>query len=178
MEFQTLHSEVAYHGRAFNVRRDQVRLPDGNSARLDVVEHVGAVTILPLDAEGRIWFVRQYRHPAAQELLELPAGTLEAGEPPEACAKREIREETGLAAESMLELGRFFLAPGYSTEFMYVYLARGLHPDPLPHDQDEFLRAEAHPLAEVYRMVENGEIQDGKTLAALLLGQRWLGRSA
>jgi len=174
MKYQTLQSEAMYQGKAFGVRRDQVRLPDGQTARLDIVEHIGAVTILPVDADGNVWFVRQYRHAAAQELLELPAGTLEPGEPPEACARREIREETGLAAENMQKLGEFFLAPGYSTEYMYVFLATNLHPDPLPRDHDEFLRVETLPIAEVYRMVEQGEIKDAKTLAALMLGRGWL----
>ena len=174
MKYQTLQSEAMYQGRAFGVRRDQVRLPNGQTARLDIVEHVGAVTILPVDEDKRIWFVQQYRHAAAQQLLELPAGTLEPGEQPEACARREIREEIGLAAENMQKIGEFFLAPGYSTEYMVVFLATNLHPDPLPQDHDEFLRVETHSVAEVYRMVEQGEIQDAKTLAALMLGRGWL----
>lgn len=174
MKFETLQREIVYQGKAFRVRRDQVRMPDGQAARLDIVEHAGAVTILPLDDQGRIWFVRQYRHPAAQQLLELPAGTLEPGEPPEVCAQREIREETGQAAGEMHKLGEFFLAPGYSTEYMHVYLATHLRPDPLPSDSDEFLSVETQPVAEVLQMVERGEIQDGKTLAALMLARRWL----
>ena len=93
---------------------------------------------------------------------------------PEACARREIREETGQAAGELRKLGEFFLAPGYSTEYMHVFLATDLHPDPLPGDQDEFLSVEAYPLAEVFQMVERGEIQDAKTLAALMLARRWL----
>lgn len=174
MKYQTLHSESIFRGKAFGVRRDQVRLPDGHSTRLEIVEHVGAVTVLPVDDQGRIWFVRQYRHPAAQELLELPAGTLEPGEPPEVCAHREIREETGQAAGKMIKLGEFYLAPGYSTEYMHVYLATQLHPDPLPGDQDEFLSVDAIPVEQVFQMVERGEILDAKTLAALMLARRWL----
>lgn len=174
MKFETLQRETVYQGKAFDVHRDKVLLPNGQSTQLDIVEHVGAVTILPLDEQGRIWFVRQYRHPAAQQLLELPAGTLEPGEPPEACALREIREETGQAAGEMRKLGEFFLAPGYSTETMHVFLATKLRPDPLPSDSDEFLSVETRPVAEVLQMVERGEIQDGKTLAALMLARRWL----
>jgi len=174
MKFQTLNSELVYRGRAFDVRRDQLQLPDGQIAALDIVVHVGAVTILPLDEHGNILFVRQYRHAVGQELLELPAGTLEPGEPPEVCARREIREETGMAAAQLRKIGEFFLAPGYSTELMYVFLATGLHPDPLPGDSDEFIRVEEVPVADVFRMIESGEIQDAKSLAALLLGRRWL----
>ncbi len=174
MKFETLQRETVYQGKAFDVHRDKVRLPNGQSTQLDIVEHVGAVTILPLDELGRIWFVRQYRHPAAQQLLELPAGTLEPGEPPDACALREIREETGQAAGEIRKLGEFFLAPGYSTETMHVFLATKLRPDPLPGDSDEFLSVETRSVAEVLQMVERGEIQDGKTLAALMLARRWL----
>src|SRR4030065_848097 len=113
--------ETIYHGRAFNVRRDEVRLQNQNTVFLDIIEHVGAVTILPLDADGRIIFIHQYRHPAGREMLELPAGTLNPGEQPEMCALREIREETGFAAGKLQKIGEFFLAPGYSTECMHVF---------------------------------------------------------
>jgi ADP-ribose pyrophosphatase len=141
-QFHLLGSETVYRGRAFSVRRDQVSLPDGHSVTLDVVDHTGAVIIVPIDRDGRIWFVRQYRHAAGVVLLELPAGTLEAGEPPDDCAAREIREEIGLAAGQLEKIGSFFLAPGYSTEFMHVFLARDLSPSPLEGDADEFLTPE------------------------------------
>ncbi|MGD2158102.1 MAG: NUDIX hydrolase [Anaerolineales bacterium] len=171
MTFETLHSEITYRGRAFAVRRDRVRLPNGNETHLDIVEHSGAVTLLPIDAQARVWFVRQYRHPAELELLELPAGTLEPDEPPKVCARREIREEIGMAAGRLQKLGSFFLAPGYSTEFMHVFLATDLSPAPLPGDVNEILHVERLPLDEVYQMAEKGRIQDAKTLAALLLAR-------
>lgn len=169
MDFHVIHTELAYQGKAFDVRRDQVRTPDDQVITLDIVAHVGAVTILPLDEQDRIWFVRQYRHAAGQDLLELPAGTLEAGEDPAACALRELREEIGLSAEQIEKVGEFYLAPGYSTEFMHVFMATGLHPDPLPGDVDEFLSTAAYPVAQVMRMVSSGEIRDAKSLAALML---------
>jgi ADP-ribose pyrophosphatase len=174
MAFELLSSETSYKGRAFTVRRDQIRLPDGALAHLDIVEHVGAVTVLPIDDEGQVWFVRQYRHAAGLELLELPAGTLEAGEEPEACAYREIREETGMAAGKLHKIGEFFLAPGYSTEYMHVYLARHLTHDPLPGDQDEFLSVECYPVAQVYAMLQRGEFRDAKTIAALCLARPYI----
>lgn len=175
MEFELINSEKMYQGRAFKVRRDQVRAPDGNVLALDIVEHVGAVTVVPVDEQGRIWLVRQYRHAAGKVLLELPAGTLEAGEDPQVCALREIREEIGLAAGKVEKLGEFYLAPGYSSEFMHVYLATRLTPDPLPGDADEFLSAAAYPLAQVMEWVRGGELQDAKSLAALLLAAGRLG---
>jgi ADP-ribose pyrophosphatase len=174
MVYETLHSETVYHGRAFNVRHDEIRLPDGKTHRLDIVDHVGAVTLVPVDDQKRVWFVRQYRHAAGEVLLELPAGMVEAGESPLECARREVREEIGMAAWQIEPIGEFFLAPGYSSEFMHVFLARDLHPDPLPGDVDEFLSIETISLEEALRMAENGEIRDAKTLASLMLVKRYL----
>ena len=174
MSFELLKSEIVYPGRAFTIRRDTLRLPDGRETRFDIVEHVGSVIILPLDANGHLLFVRQYRHAAGLDLLELPAGTLDEGEAPEACARREVREETGMAAGRLEPLGGFYLAPGYSTEYMYVYLATDLRYDPLEADADEFLSVERVPLAEALAMFERGEILDAKSLAAFLLARKHL----
>lgn len=178
MPFPLLNSEPKYSGRAFQVRRDEVELPDGRRVWFDVVAHTGAVVILPLDDEGNLLFVRQYRHPAGQELLELPAGTLEENEPPEECARREIREETGMAANTLIRLGGFYLAPGYSTEYMHVFLGRDLFPSPLRADADEFLAVERIPLPRAFAMAEQGQIQDAKSLAALLLARPHLEHSS
>ena len=174
MPIETISRETIYRGHAFNVRRDEVRFPNQHTTHLDIIEHIGAVTILPIDAEGRILFVRQYRHAAGKELLELPAGTLDVGELPENCALREIREETGFAAGNIIKLGEFFLAPGYSTEYMVVYLANELHHDPLPGDQDEFITLEAVPIEQAYEFALDGVLQDGKSLAALLLARPYI----
>ena len=139
MKFELIHSEPIYQGRAFSVRKDRVQLPNGGETALDIVEHIGAVTILPVDSDGQVWFVRQYRHAAGCAMLELPAGTLEPGETPETCALRETREEIGQRAGNIQKIGQFYMAPGYSTEFMHVYLATDLSPDPLEGDADEFL---------------------------------------
>ena len=173
--FTTERSETVFRGRVFAVRRDWVRLPDGKTATFDVITHHGAVTLVPVDAEGQVWFVRQYRHAAGESLLELPAGTLEPDEAPEACAAREIREEIGMAAQEFRLLGEFYLAPGYSTEYQYIYLATGLRPDPLPADEDEFLEPVAIPAAEALAMAQRGEIRDAKSLAALMLALSYLG---
>jgi ADP-ribose pyrophosphatase len=108
------------------------------------------------------------------DLLELPAGTLEEGEDPAVCAAREIREETGFAANKIEKIGDFYLAPGYSTEFMHVYLAQDLRHDPLEADADEFLSVEKIPFAEAVQMAERGEMPDAKSLAALLLARSHL----
>jgi ADP-ribose pyrophosphatase len=175
MAFETIDSETVFKGKVFNVRRDRVSLPDGKQTDIDVVEHRGAVTLLPIDEQGRVWLVRQYRHPAKSELLELPAGVINKDETPEVCARREIREEIGMSAGQLLKLGEFFMAPGYSTEYMHVFLATDLNPDPLKADEDEFLSIEKIPLAQLYQMAEQGEIRDSKTLAVLFLARRQAG---
>ena len=158
MPFELLKTETVYPGRAFTIRRDTLRLPDGRETKFDIVEHVGSVIIIPLDDRGNLLFVRQYRHAAGLDLLELPAGTLDKGEAPEACAHREIREETGMAAGHMEHLGGF-------------YLATDLRPDPLEADADEFLTLEYIPVPRAMAIARRAEILDAKTLAALLLAQ-------
>ncbi len=174
MSFELIHSESIHKGRVFSVRRDQVRLPDGNLAYLDIVAHPGAVTLVPVDERGRVWFVRQYRHAVRESLLELPAGTLAENEPPELCAARELREEIGMAAGDLLKIGEFFLAPGYSSEHMHVYLATRLRADPMQHDTEEFLAVEPIPIERAFVMAEDGRIRDAKSLTALLLARRYL----
>jgi ADP-ribose pyrophosphatase len=171
MPVEYLSSEEVYQGRAFKVRRDKVRLPDHRETIYDVVEHTGAVTLVPVDDQGRMYFVRQYRSGVRDTLLELPAGTRHPEEDPQLCALREVREEIGMAAGQIQKIGEAFLAPGYSTEYMYFYLATALYPDPLDMDDDEFLEVENYPVAEVYDMAARGEMRDGKTLAALLLAR-------
>jgi ADP-ribose pyrophosphatase len=169
MTFKLIRSEIVYPGRAFTIRRDTLRLPDGHETRFDIVEHHGSVIILPVDDHGNLLFVRQYRHAAGLDLLELPAGTLEMAEDSETCAYREVREETGMAAGILEHLGGFYLAPGYSTEYMHVYLATKLHPDPLEADEDEFLSIEYISVGVALEMAGRGEILDAKSLAAILL---------
>jgi ADP-ribose pyrophosphatase len=174
MVFETLNHRLLYQGRVFSVWQDEVRLPDGNHATIDVVKHTGAITLVPIDRDGQIWFIRQYRHPANRVLLELPAGMMEVGEHPETTAAREIREEIGMSADLLEKIGEFYLAPGYSDEYMYVYLATGLQPSPLDPDADEFLTIEKMSYEEAIKMAEAGQIQDAKTLAALFLARAYL----
>jgi ADP-ribose pyrophosphatase len=175
MSFQPLHEESIYHGRVFDVARIQFQLPNGKTPTYDLVKHRGAVTILPIDAEGKIWFVKQFRLGAGQDLLELPAGLLEEGESMESSAAREIQEEIGLAPGKLQKLGEFYMVPGYSTEKIYAYLATELYPSRLPQDENEAIECIAIPAAKAYEMARAGEIQDGKTLAALLLAGPILG---
>lgn len=169
--FELLRSEPLLEGRAFKIRRDYLRTPDGREATFEIVEHGGSVVMLPIDEAGNVIFVRQYRHAAQTDLLELPAGTRDGAESYEACAAREMREETGMAAARLEKVGEFYLAPGYSTEFMVVFVARDLAPDPLPTDADEFLETERIPVREAVRMAEHGLVPDAKSLAAMLMSR-------
>ena len=174
MPFELIKSEPLFQGRAFKIRRDYLKTPDGRETKFDIVEHGGSVIIIPMDNEGNLLFVRQYRHAAGMDLLELPAGTRDGDEPFEECAAREIREETGMEAGKLQKVGEFYLAPGYSTEFMVVFLATDLKDNPLQADEDEFLEVERIPIKQAFVMVERGEVPDAKSLAALLLARPFL----
>ena len=174
MNFQVLAKRNLYQGRVFTLQQWEVTAPDGRPTTYDLVSHPGAVTVLPLDGEGKVLFVRQYRLGAGRELLELPAGTLDPGEDPMVCAGRELREETGMAADHLTLLGDFYMVPGYSTERMWVFLATGLHPAPLEADADEFIEIEPIELERCWAMVTAGELHDGKSLATLLLAREHL----
>ncbi len=173
-KFTILNRSVDYRGRAFEVHRLKLLLPDGKTHDFDLVAHRDSISILPVDSEGNLLFVRQYRVGAEAELLELPAGVLEEGEDPLRGAIREVREETGLAAKKVVLLGQAYLAPGYSSELMYFYLATDLYPSPLEQDADEFLSLVKIPAQEAYRMARAGEIHDSKTLAALFLAEKYI----
>jgi ADP-ribose pyrophosphatase len=172
MPFELIKSETLLQGRTFKIRRDHLKTPDGRETKFEIVEHGGSVVVIPVDAEGNMLFVRQYRHAAQADLLELPAGTRDSvDEPFEECAAREIREETGMEAGKLQRIGEFYLAPGYSTEFMGIFLATDLKHNPLDPDVDEFLSVEKIPVKEALAMAERGEIPDAKSLAALLLAR-------
>ncbi len=171
MSAEVLQSQIVYQGRAFSVRKDRVRLAAGQASDLDIVVHPGAVTLVPIDNEGNLWMIRQYRHAAGRILLELPAGTLEPGEAPEACAERECREEIGMAPGRLERIGECFLAPGYSTEYMYFFLATALRPGPLAGDSDEEISIERVSTGQLADLVESGDLRDAKSLAALYLAR-------
>lgn len=171
MPFELLGTEILLKGRAFTIRRDTLKTPDDRETKFDIIEHGGSVVIVPVDNDGNLLFVRQYRHAANMDLLELPAGTLEEGEDPAVCAAREVREETGFAADKIEKIGDFYLAPGYSTEFMHVYLASHLRYDPLEADEDEFLQVKKMPVKTAMQLAKSGKMPDAKSLAALFLAK-------
>lgn len=174
MAYEIKNTTTAYKGHIFSVEKVEVVLPDDKARVYERVNLQNAVTILPIDDEGNVYFVRQYRIGSNSVLLELPAGKIEAGEGAQETAEREIREEIGLAAREMLPIGGFYMSPGYSTEYMYCFLAKGLYRSPLSPDADEFLNVEKIPLEQVKRMTAAGELPDSKSLAAFMLAWKQL----
>jgi ADP-ribose pyrophosphatase len=161
-------SREIYDGRVISVRVDEIEVPAG-IVRREVVGHPGAVVIVPVDSDGRILWVRQHRWAAQRELLELPAGTLEADETPEQTARRELPEETNFAADTWTQLGGFFSAPGFCEEYLYAYLATSLRPESADGDEDEDIEVVPLSLDESLALVDSGQIEDAKSLAALML---------
>lgn len=174
MDYETIERKVIYQGKVFKVSLDTVRKPTGETTRVDLVEHAGAVVLVPLDASDRVWLVRQYRHPTGMFLLELPAGTLDPGEDPIHCAIRECREEIGLSPSKIDPLGGFYLAPGYSTEFIHAFLVGDFQKAPLPMDSDEDLHPVQFSWPELENLIRTGEIIDAKTISALYLAREHL----
>jgi ADP-ribose pyrophosphatase len=164
---RVLKSERPFKGHLITVRVDHVETTKGEGVR-EVVEHPGAVLLLALDADDNVFMVRQYRHPIGRVLLEVPAGTIDEGEDPETCAVRELREEIGYRPRSLENLGGLFLAPGYSSEYIHLFLATDLEEAPLDTGDEEDLRSLRMPFVEALRLVDNGEICDAKSIAALL----------
>ena len=166
---RVIATEPIFQGRVFRVRVDTVSLPSGRETSREVVEHNGSVVIVPIDSDDNVILVRQYRHPTGRVLLEAPAGTLEGSEDPDDCAQRELREETGFASRDLRSLGGFWTVPGFCTEYIRAYVARDLVPSKLAQDYDEDIEIDRRPLSQIPDLIRRGEIQDAKTLAALLL---------
>ena len=164
----TVRRNVVYEGRIVTVRNDDALLPNGNPCQREVIDHPGGVCVAALTDENELLFVRQYRYPYGEVLLELPAGKLERGEDPLPAGQRELAEETGATAARYDDLGVFYPTPGYCGEKIYMYLARGLTLAAPHPDEDEFLLCERIPLRRAVDMVLRGEIRDGKTQAGVL----------
>lgn len=167
--FETkIDSTQIYDGKILNVSRDTVRLENGETAYREVIHHSGGVCVLPLDDNGDVLFVKQFRYPFADVLLEIPAGKREAGEDPLECGIRELSEEVGATADEIIPLGKLYPTVAYDTEIIYMYLARGLHFGEQHLDEDEFVDVIRIPFDEAYKMVMRDEIPDSKTQLAIL----------
>ncbi|PUA34124.1 MAG: hypothetical protein B9J98_01715 [Candidatus Terraquivivens tikiterensis] len=166
---KVVESKFVYKGRLFNVRVDKVLTSWGKSTVREIVEHPGAVVIIPLLDKETIVLVRQYRHAVGKVLLELPAGTIEAGEDPEMCAYRELEEETGFVAGRMEKVTTLYLAPGYSTEIVHLYVASDLKTVGQKLEPDEKIKVVILKIDDAIDMIVGGEIEDAKTVAGILL---------
>lgn len=162
------NSETVFAGQLVTVRVDDVELDNGRQSTREVVEHPGAVGILPVTSDGNFMLVRQFRYAVGRELLEIPAGTREADEPPEACARRELEEETGRRATSLELLIRFFVSPGWCTEELIVYRATDLMEGDAATEDDEVIAVEVIRPDQIAGLMADGEIADAKTVTALL----------
>lgn len=169
---KTISSETIFRGKIVNLRVDQVELPNGNRTAREVVEHAGAVAVVPVTDKNEIIMVRQYRYPAGRVLLEVPAGKLEKGEDPALCAERELREETGFEAGEMSLIFSFYTTPGFTDEKLYLYLARGLVQLGSQPDEDEFINIDCIPLEKALEMVDSGEVEDAKSIIGVLAAKR------
>jgi ADP-ribose pyrophosphatase len=163
----TIDTQNVYNGRLLKLHVDRVKLPNGRETTREIVEHPGAVAIVPVLDNGKLLVVKQYRTAARRRLMEIPAGTLEAGEAPLACARRELIEEAGYAAGRLRKLFSCYLAPGYSTEKIHFFLASQLVPTSGRQAEDESIIVQAMDLHEALKAIERGKIQDAKTISAL-----------
>ena len=165
-----LGREKVYQGRLIDVEKIHVRLADGKERHYEMVNHADAVTLLPIDEKGMIYFVEQFRvGNGGHKMLELPAGVIDPNEMPIDAAHRELREETGFASKKLSLLTEYYMIVGYGDEFMHGYLAQDLYPAALEPDDDEDLTLVPIHVSEVYRMLFNNEFEDGKTIIILSL---------
>ena len=169
-----ISSEIIYQGSLLDVRRDQVRLPNGNTSSREWIKHPGAVCIIPQLPDNRIALIRQYRYPVQKEMIELPAGKLEENENPEICAKRELEEEIGYQTEKLTFLTHIHPAIGFADEVMGLYLAQNMVKTISKQDEDEFLELIPTDLNKAVQMVWNSEITDVKTIIGILWAERLL----
>ena len=165
---KTLTSQLIYEGRAVKLRVDTVQMPSGRETAREIVEHDDCVAIIAIDAENSVLLVRQFRKPIEKELLEIPAGGIDSGEDAVAAVRRELQEETGYLPGKVEKLGGFYSAPGYCTEYLYLYLATDLTPSQLYAEDTENIRLIRVPVSQIPELITSGRICDAKSIAGLL----------
>jgi ADP-ribose pyrophosphatase len=169
--YETISSKNIFKGKILSVNLDELRMPSGRIVERETIAHGGAVGIVPLTDNGEIVMVSQYRHPVGGMLLEIPAGKLDPGETPEECARRELIEEIGLAPGRLVKMATFYTTPGYSNEIFHLFLADGLTPEHSDLTEEEIESVVRIPMDDAVRMISDGTIEDGKTIAAVGLAK-------
>jgi ADP-ribose pyrophosphatase len=178
LEEQTVEQRRVFDGKVVSLRIDTVRLPDGRTATREVVEHTPAVAMVPVAPDGRVLLVRQWRVPSDKILLEIPAGSMDGDEDPEAAVQRELQEEVGQRAGRLTRLCGFWVAPGYCTEFIHIYLAEDLSESRLDADEDENIEVIPMTLDEALAAIGDGTIEDAKSHVGLLMYARHVATAA
>jgi ADP-ribose pyrophosphatase len=177
MNYRILKSEVIFRGKVFNTKVDQIEYKSGNKSVREVAEHPGGAVVVPVTSDGKIVMVTQHRYPMNEILIELPAGKLGKGEDPQLCAVRELEEETGYKSDNIKELGSIYTTPGYSTEKLWIYLAKDLKPGDHNREEGEAgMEVFEFSLKEVEEKIYNGEIVDGKTICGIYLAKNSISR--
>lgn len=169
---KTIQEERKYTGNIISVNKATVILPNGKQTTRDIVRHPGASVIVPITEDGQLLLVEQYRKPCDMVSLELPAGKLDAGEPPENCAKRELREETGYIAGNIQKVMSIHSTPGFSDEVLHMYVATQLSESSSCPDEDEFISCSRYAIPDCIRMIQEGKITDAKTIIGIYLADR------
>jgi len=175
MNYQILNNEVIFSGKVFNTVVTQIEYDSGNKAVREVAEHPGGAVVVPVTNDGKIVMVTQHRFPMNKKLLELPAGKLDQGEDPFVCAVRELEEETGFKSDNVKELGSIYTTPGYSSEKLWIYLAKDLRPGDHNREEGEYgMEVFEFSLDEIEEKIYKGEIVDGKTICGIYLAKRYI----
>lgn len=176
MEFteKQISSKRIYKGRIVGLREDTVELPGGKVAKREIVEHPGAVAIVAIANENKIVLIRQYRRPAEDVLLEIPAGLVHKGETPLDAAKRELEEETGFHAKNIKKIFEGYASPGYSTEVIQYFLATNLEKRSQKTEEDELIEVRLYKISDCFKMIKEGKIRDNKTIIGIMIAEKRL----
>ena len=169
MSEKTLSSQQIYDGRILKLRLDTVKLPSGRVTKREIVEHDDSIAIVAIDGDDNVLLVKQYRKAVEKEVLEIPAGGIEPGEEPVAAVKRELREETGFLPKRVERIGGFYASPGYSSEFLHLFVASDLTPEKLQAEDTESIKVERVPISQILELIRTGTINDAKSVAGLLM---------
>ncbi len=166
---KTLSSKIVFEGRAVKLRVDTIQMPDGRQTTREIVEHGACIAVVAVDNDNNVLLVSQYRDAVGKELLEIPAGGVDLGEDIETAVKREMQEETGYLPRKLVNLGGYYLAPGYSTEYLHLYLAADLVPGRLVAEDTEGITVIKVPVSQIRKLLTSGKISDGKSIAGLYM---------